>query len=142
MYHLFTLLFLLTTAVPTTTLTVDFYNVKQAKGSLHLAVFDSDATFSAKHPAVYETTVAISGTNEISVEIPALTAGKTYAIAAYQDLNNNGELDTNLLGIPTEPYAFSNNPKVKWQAPTFAETTFKAGERRSMRLRLATWSDQ
>jgi uncharacterized protein (DUF2141 family) len=38
---------------------------------------------------------------------PGLKAGR-YAVAVYHDENDNGELDTNLLGIPTEGYGFSN----------------------------------
>ena len=32
-----------------------------------------------------------------------------YAIKAYHDKNANGELDTNVLGIPVEDYGFSGN---------------------------------
>ena len=32
-----------------------------------------------------------------------------YAVAIYHDINSNGKLDRNSLGIPTEGYAFSNN---------------------------------
>ncbi|TVR10794.1 MAG: DUF2141 domain-containing protein [Salinarimonadaceae bacterium] len=32
-----------------------------------------------------------------------------YAVAAYHDVNGNGVLDTNFLGIPREPYGFSND---------------------------------
>jgi len=31
-----------------------------------------------------------------------------YLIAIFQDVNNNGRLDTNLFGIPTEPVGLSN----------------------------------
>jgi uncharacterized protein (DUF2141 family) len=31
-----------------------------------------------------------------------------YAIIVFHDENGNGELDKNVLGIPTEPYGFSN----------------------------------
>ena len=32
-----------------------------------------------------------------------------YAVAVFQDENGNGRLDRNPLGLPTEPYAFSND---------------------------------
>jgi len=32
-----------------------------------------------------------------------------YAVAVYQDVNGNGRLDRNALGLPTEPYGFSND---------------------------------
>ena len=38
-----------------------------------------------------------------------LQEGKSYAIAVFQDLNENSELDTYLVGIPKEPYGFSND---------------------------------
>ena len=32
-----------------------------------------------------------------------------YAIILFHDENGNGKLDKNALGVPTEPYGFSNN---------------------------------
>ena len=32
-----------------------------------------------------------------------------YALSAFHDENDNGELDTNLLGIPSEGYGFGND---------------------------------
>lgn len=48
-----------------------------------------------------------------------------YALAVYQDENNNGEIGKNLLGMPTEGYAYSNNVKPFFKAPLFNECKFK-----------------
>lgn len=48
-----------------------------------------------------------------------------YAIAIYQDENGNGKLDTGAFGVPTEPFAFSNNFKPRWGGPTFEKCSFK-----------------
>ncbi len=32
-----------------------------------------------------------------------------YAIAVFHDRNGNGKLDRSLIGLPSEPYGFSNN---------------------------------
>jgi uncharacterized protein (DUF2141 family) len=40
------------------------------------------------------------------------------------DQNNNLKLDTNFLGLPKEPYGFSNNPKVVGK-PSFDAVKFK-----------------
>jgi uncharacterized protein (DUF2141 family) len=32
-----------------------------------------------------------------------------YAIAVFHDLNGNGKLDRNFIGLPQEPYGFSND---------------------------------
>jgi uncharacterized protein (DUF2141 family) len=43
-----------------------------------------------------------------------------YALSVVHDENDNGKLDSNLVGIPVERYAFSNNPSL-WGAPRFSD---------------------
>lgn len=45
-----------------------------------------------------------------------------YAIWIFHDENSNGKLDKNFLGIPTEKYGFSNNPKLFFGPPKYEET--------------------
>jgi uncharacterized protein (DUF2141 family) len=33
----------------------------------------------------------------------------SYAVAVFHDLNGNGRLDRNFIGLPNEPYGFSND---------------------------------
>jgi len=47
-----------------------------------------------------------------------------WAVAITQDINNNGKIDKNFLGIPTEPYAFSNNFRPTVAAPDFNDCKF------------------
>jgi uncharacterized protein (DUF2141 family) len=61
-----------------------------------------------------------------------------YAISAFQDINNNNELDTNAVGIPEESYALSNIAKSKvlvcnpdWDDVQFA---VKSGEIKNINL--------
>jgi uncharacterized protein (DUF2141 family) len=49
----------------------------------------------------------------------------TYALAVYQDVNNNKKLDVNLFGYPTEPFGFSNNIRPKFKAPSFEACKFE-----------------
>jgi uncharacterized protein (DUF2141 family) len=57
---------------------------------------------------------------------PALNDPQTrWAISAHQDRNDNDKIDKNALGIPTEPYGFSNNPKRGFGPPKFDEVSFK-----------------
>ena len=48
-----------------------------------------------------------------------------FALAIYQDVNSNGKIDKNGIGIPTEPYAFSNNYKPVIKAPSFKDCKFE-----------------
>jgi uncharacterized protein (DUF2141 family) len=59
-----------------------------------------------------------------TLSIPVALAPGEWAVAVSQDLNNNDKLDKNFLGIPTEPFAFSNNVKPRLSAPRFEECKF------------------
>jgi uncharacterized protein (DUF2141 family) len=56
----------------------------------------------------------------------------TYGLSAFHDQNNNGKLDTNLLGMPTEDYCASNNARGVLGPPSFSDAkfTFKGGTKR------------
>jgi uncharacterized protein (DUF2141 family) len=47
-----------------------------------------------------------------------------YIIVIFQDLNNNGDVNTNFLGIPTEPYLFYQ-PIGNHEWPSFTKSKFR-----------------
>jgi len=53
-----------------------------------------------------------------------LPAGE-YAIMLFQDLDSNEELDTNLMGIPREPWGGSLQGKTIMRAPEWNDVKFK-----------------
>jgi uncharacterized protein (DUF2141 family) len=48
----------------------------------------------------------------------------TYAIAVIQDENLDGKLTKNFLGIPKEPYGFSQNKYGMFGPPKFKDVSF------------------
>ncbi|HEX6015715.1 MAG TPA: DUF2141 domain-containing protein [Geminicoccaceae bacterium] len=50
-----------------------------------------------------------------------------YAVAVYHDVNGNGRLDTVPLGLPTEPYGFSNDVG-RFRPPSFTAALVGVGE--------------
>jgi uncharacterized protein (DUF2141 family) len=48
-----------------------------------------------------------------------------YAISGFHDENENGKLDTNLVGYPTEEYCASRNARNTFSAPSFADAKFR-----------------
>ena len=62
----------------------------------------------------------------LTVQVAAVPPGR-YAVQVYHDQNGNSRLDTNMLGIPTEPYGLSRNPSTRLRAPTFEETAIDVG---------------
>jgi uncharacterized protein (DUF2141 family) len=84
--------------------------VKAGQGNLRIAVFD-EAHREDFPDGEYLLGVVVAATEEgMTVEISNLESGE-YAIAVIQDLNENGKLDKNFLGIPKEPYGFSGQWK-------------------------------
>lgn len=106
------------------TLTVRISDLESNEGCLRLAVYDR-GNFLVKDQEVYTKMFYLEKAGQnLVVEVRDLTFGD-YAVAIFHDINDNGKLDTNFLGIPTEPYAFSNNPGVKWRSPSYEETRFE-----------------
>jgi uncharacterized protein (DUF2141 family) len=50
-----------------------------------------------------------------------------YAIATFHDANDNGRMDFNFIGYPTEGYAFSQDIRPFLSAPSFESCAFDIG---------------
>lgn len=87
-----------------------------------LNFYDAPEKFLKKGQQALRLAVKPNGKNEISV--PVELARGEWAVALTQDTNDNGRLDRNFLGVPTEPYAFSNNVRPKLSAPKFIDCKF------------------
>ncbi len=74
-------------------------------GAVMVALYDA-ATYNGGQP-VRAARIDVTG-GEHSVTFEGLPAGE-YGVKAFHDVNGNGEMDTNPFGMPTEPFAFSNN---------------------------------
>lgn len=48
----------------------------------------------------------------------------TYAIALYHDKDANDEFNKNFLGIPSEPFGISNDPRIGLSAPPYEKSSF------------------
>lgn len=62
----------------------------------------------------------------------------TYAVGVFHDEDNNGELNSTLVGRPREGWGVSNNvPPRTFGAPRFAPSSFEFdGTRKTLRVRL------
>ena len=120
-------------------LSISFTNIRDAKGSLYIGVYNSEACFMKEDKACFKKIVPVKTTGNVSLDVSELKPG-IYAISCFHDLNDNGKLDTNLLGIPSEPYGFSNNARPKFRAPKWSEAKFevKAGGG-PISIRLEKW---
>ena len=102
-------------------LTVDITGLQSGEGQVRIALFDSKETFLQK--PLKSSVVAIENFQS-HWQLKGVSAG-SYALAVYQDRNNNGQLDRNLVGIPLEPYGFSNNARGILGPPSFEDARFQ-----------------
>ena len=123
---------------PAADLTVHLSGLSPAKGILRFALYRSPNGFMQQDSAV-RYSVPVTHFPDMTAVLPKLPSG-TYALAVFQDENEDASLDKNLLGIPTEPYAFSGNPPSKWRIPTFEQCSFAhPPPNHAIRIRLNKW---
>jgi uncharacterized protein (DUF2141 family) len=105
------------------TLTVNLKGFKSDKGAVEVALFDQAAAFPTKpEKAIVKQRAPITG-GTATVEFRDLKPG-TYAVSAYHDVNNNGKMDANFIGIPKEPTGASNDAKGRMGPPSFKDARF------------------
>jgi uncharacterized protein (DUF2141 family) len=103
-------------------LTIRVENILPAGGVLRLGVYDA-----ARYPDDNSKPIA-------SADVPAVAgetiitlhgiAPGTYAIQTFQDVNANDKMDTSWLGLPLEPFGFSQDAKPFLSKPGFDEVKF------------------
>lgn len=118
---------------------INFENIQLATGSIKVALYRSAETFLDKENAAAYFSFKINEKGSLAATINDIEYGE-YAIAVFHDENSNGELETNLLGIPTEPYCFSGSGHSKWKPPVYEDAKFRVLENEiTLTLRLEKW---
>ncbi len=113
-------------------LELNFSGLDEDKNSqVMIAVYTEPNNFLGDKP--FKTfKAATNGKTNFSHEIN-LPKGK-YGIAFFQDLNGDEKLNKNFVGIPSEPYAFSNNAPATFGPPKWSDAVFEFGMERSMNI--------
>ena len=102
-------------------LTVRIENVRDDQGQVAVALFDNENDFPKKR-VQGKLTPATKGAVEVVFE--NLHDGE-YAISVMHDSNKNGEMDSNMFGMPKEGFGFSNNVMGFMGSPSFEKAKFK-----------------
>jgi uncharacterized protein (DUF2141 family) len=119
------------------TLTVEITGIKNNKGSIIVAIFDNEKDFLKKDMVHRKTAAVANGIARVRFE--GLAPG-TYAASVIHDENDNGKLDTNMVGIPRESFGFSNNPKVTFGPPGYKTAGFELkNEPKEISIRLISF---
>lgn len=128
-------LFGITTIQAQNSLTVHLNNLRVSGGQVEIGIFNKSEGFLKEKHQYIKKRFNLNQTKNFSYTFRNLPDGE-YAVAVFHDENANGKMDTNLIGIPKEPYGFSNNfiPKIK--APSFTQTKFKLDGNKIIKISL------
>jgi uncharacterized protein (DUF2141 family) len=111
-----------TAPVSAAEIVVKVTGVGDARGRIGCALYRSADGFPMDNTRAVQVWVAADpkGTTCRFADI----ADGRYAVSVAHDFNGNGKVDTNFVGIPTEPWGVSNNARPTLRPPKFDEGAF------------------
>lgn len=115
-------------------LTIKISNIQKIQGEIKVGVFNKENNFLKDGSAIKNYVIKVKKDSETLV-ITDLPKGE-YAVSMYHDTNSDNKLNTNFIGIPKEPYGFSNNVKPKMAAPKYGDCKFSLSENTTMNIKM------
>lgn len=114
-------------AQETGSVAVTFTGIQTPSGAIMAGVYDSESAFAGGAP-LKGVRIEVTGGEAVAL-VTGLAPGR-YAIKAFHDVDGDGRMGTNPFGIPTEPYAASNNARGNMGPPAWSDAAFDvaAGE--------------
>lgn len=105
-------------------LIVNVSTVEKERGTVMVAVYDSKSSF---QKTTAHATALPASSGEMQFTFSDIAPGD-YAVLVFHDVNDNGDLDSNMLGMPKEPWGASVQGKSLFGAPDWAKTRFSLGD--------------
>ncbi|GAA0880989.1 hypothetical protein GCM10009119_39590 [Algoriphagus jejuensis] len=96
------------------------------KGKVLILVFDKEDGFPDQVEKAFGKFAIAPKNGKVELRLPDLLPGK-YAVTVLHDEDNNEVMNTNFIGLPTEKYGFSNNPKIYFGPPNFEKAAVQTG---------------
>ena len=123
---------LVTAQAPAADLTIEVRGIRSGDGRVLVAVHgpQSKDTFPSGDGVVADRR-QFAQVGAVRFVVGDLSPGR-YAVAAFHDANDNGELDTNLLGIPSEGYGFGNDASAAFGPPSYDSAAVTVGDSSSV----------
>lgn len=107
-------------------LDVELQGLKSTTGSVQICLMNEKGQFLKS--CFKGTTFHFETSKERRVSFTNLAPGE-YAIMAFHDSDDDGKLTCNgMFGLPSEPYAFSNNPSTWFGPPAHRKCVFEVKE--------------
>jgi uncharacterized protein (DUF2141 family) len=108
------------------TVTITFQGITRQSGEIRGQMFCSEADYSGKAGKAAGAFAVPVTAASVSTTIAGVTPGQC-AVRAFHDVDGDGKMGTNPFGIPTEPFAFSNDAKGAFGPASWADAAFAVG---------------
>ena len=134
----FIIVFVLVSAVvfaQQNTLTVNITGIKSIKGDIYVYLYTSEDGFPIKISKANGFKKAKVISISVTVYFKNLKQG-TYAVSVYQDIDTNGKINQNFLGIPKEPVGVSNNAEGFMGPPKYEDAKFNLDSNKTVEIKL------
>jgi len=116
-------------------LSITISNIYPVKGDIYIAIYDNDDDYMDIEKVAFREIVPIHSEVQ-TIILNDIPAGE-YAVSVFQDIDENGELNTNAIGIPNEPFGFSNDARGRFGPPKFKNAKFSYPGTQEISIKLA-----
>jgi len=117
------------------TLTVNITGINNTKGNVYAYLYTSEEGFPIEISKANSNKKAEVNSNNVTVFFKNLKPG-TYAVSVYQDIDANGKINKNFLGIPKEPVGVSNNAEGVMGPPKYEDAKFNLYSNKTIEIKL------
>lgn len=111
-------------------------NIEEVKGQICIAIYGSEEDYKDSENQVFGDCIPVSS-SDFEYVIKNLPKG-TYMISIFHDVDSDKDLTTNWIGMPKEPFGFSNDAKGKMGPPKFEDASFELNEDMETTIHLMT----
>jgi uncharacterized protein (DUF2141 family) len=105
------------------TLTLTYTGIETREGSIMVALYDTEASYD-RDGAPVRVAVVPANADSVTLSFEGLAPGR-YAIKSFHDVDGNNQMSTNPMGMPIEPFAFSNNARGNMGPARWAQAMFE-----------------
>lgn len=112
--------------------------IATSRGNIIVRLYERPAGFPKNAASALATRIVPAMAGDVRVTFGPVAATRV-AVAVAHDIDGDGMLDFNFLGIPSEPYGFSRNARGSFGPPAFEDAVTEVpDEGRPLRVSLTT----
>jgi uncharacterized protein (DUF2141 family) len=110
-------------AAPVSRIVLSVAGLETSRGVVHCHLYDEAEGFPDEPDRAIDAVRVRPRNDRATCNFSNVKAGR-YAVAVWHDVDGDGELDSNFLGIPQEPVGSSNDAKGWMGPPSFEDAAF------------------